>query len=377
MRIRYGLTGLFFFWLILFSVYQSDAQSESGRIKCICIDAGHGGVSGKGGDPGAIGTSVQEKQLTLGIALKLGKMISERYPQIRVVYTRTKDVPVELNKRGRIANECRADIFISIHINSCGTPSVRGLETYVLGSSRNKENLEVAMKENAVIKNEKDYEKNYAGFDPMSPESYIIFGLMQNVHQEKSLLLAGAVQEEMVKSTRNHDRGVRQAGYLVLKDATMPAILVEAGFISNREDERFLISQAGQNKIAGAIFKGIERYKQQVEKNGSSESSVEKTEVVEETNEAEEAVKDLTYAIQIASVPDKAKHPARLFPGESVEELYSGGRYRYYVARNQDLDAVRKKLPQIKQKIKDCFIIAIYNHQIISVTEAKKLELKK
>ena len=146
---------------------------------------------------------------------------------------------------------------------------MRGLETYVLGSTRNKENLEVAMKENAVIRHEKDYEKNYAGFDPTSPESYIIFSLMQNIHQEKSLELAGAVQEEMVKATNHKDRGVRQAGYLVLKDATMPAILVESGFISNREDEKFLMSQAGQTKIATAIFKGIETYKRQVEKKSS------------------------------------------------------------------------------------------------------------
>ena len=183
MIIRYGLTGILFWLLVIFSAYESMAQKESGKIKCICIDAGHGGFANKEGDPGAIGALTQEKHLTLGIALKLGKMISERYPDIRVVYTRTKDVPVELNKRGKIANDCKADLFISIHINSCKTPSVRGLETYVLGSTRNKENLEVAMKENAVIRHEKDYEKNYAGFDPTSPESYIIFSLMQNIHQ--------------------------------------------------------------------------------------------------------------------------------------------------------------------------------------------------
>ena len=265
MIIRYGLTGILFWLLVIFSAYESMAQKESGKIKCICIDAGHGGFANKEGDPGAIGALTQEKHLTLGIALKLGKMISERYPDIRVVYTRTKDVPVELNKRGKIANDCKADLFISIHINSCKTPSVRGLETYVLGSTRNKENLEVAMKENAVIRHEKDYEKNYAGFDPTSPESYIIFSLMQNIHQEKSLELAGAVQAEMVKATNHKDRGVRQAGYLVLKDA----ILVESGFISNREDEKFLMSQAGQTKIATAIFKGIETYKRQVEKKSS------------------------------------------------------------------------------------------------------------
>ena len=121
MIIRYGLTGILFWLLVIFSAYESMAQKESGKIKCICIDAGHGGFANKEGDPGAIGALTQEKHLTLGIALKLGKMISERYPDIRVVYTRTKDVPVELNKRGKIANDCKADLFISIHINSCKT----------------------------------------------------------------------------------------------------------------------------------------------------------------------------------------------------------------------------------------------------------------
>ena len=150
-------------------------RKNRGKIKCICIDAGHGGFANKEGDPGQSVPLLRKNTSLWGIALKLGKMISERYPDIRVVYTRTKDVPVELNKRGKIANDCKADLFISIHINSCKTPSVRGLETYVLGSTRNKENLEVAMKENAVIRHEKDYEKNYAGFDPTSPEVLYYF----------------------------------------------------------------------------------------------------------------------------------------------------------------------------------------------------------
>lgn len=389
MIIRYGFTGIWFCLLVIFSAYESLAQKESGKIKCICIDAGHGGFANKGGDPGAVGALTQEKHLTLGIALKLGKMIAEHYPDIRVVYTRTKDVPVELNKRGKIANDCKADLFISIHINSCATPSVRGLETYVLGSTRNKENLEVAMKENAVIKHEKDYEKNYAGFDPTSPESYIIFSLMQNIHQEKSLELAGAVQEEMVKATNHKNRGVRQAGYLVLKDATMPAILVESGFISNREDEKFLMSQAGQTKIATAIFKGIETYKRQLEKksgvnrSGQSLRSVEsdemqplKAEEVQETKLAEPGKAGLFYAIQVASVPSKVKNPAGLCTGEKVEEINSGGRYRYYVAKDKELEVVKKKLASVKRKVKDCFIIAIYNNKVITVAEAGKLKLE-
>ena len=362
MIIRYGLTGILFWLLVIFSAYESMAQKESGKIKCICIDAGHGGFANKEGDPGAIGALTQEKHLTLGIALKLGKMISERYPDIRVVYTRTKDVPVELNKRGKIANDCKADLFISIHINSCKTPSVRGLETYVLGSTRNKENLEVAMKENAVIRHEKDYEKNYAGFDPTSPESYIIFSLMQNIHQEKSLELAGAVQAEMVKATNHKDRGVRQAGYLVLKDATMHAILVESGFIYKRQvEKKSSVNRSGQ---PGPVV-------------ASDGNQSVKAAEVQKTQVAESGKNELFYAIQVASVPSKVKTPAKLCTGEKVEEINSGGRYRYYVAKDNELDVVKKKLSSVKRKVKDCFIIAIYNNKVITVAEARKLESEK
>ena len=372
MIIQYKIAGILLFSLVCLSIKIAVCQENSGQLGCICIDAGHGGVSGKGGDPGAIGAVSHEKNITLGIVLKVGKLINQNYPGIKVVYTRTKDVPVESNKRGKIANDNEADLFISVHINSCKTPGVTGLETYVLGSCRTKESLEVAMKENAVIRNEKDYEKNYSGFDPTSPESYIIFSMLQNVHREKSLLLAGAVQEEMVKETGRVDRGVRQNGYLVLKDATMPAILVEAGFISNRNEERFLNTEAGQMKIARAIYRGIIRYKDEIEKEHKrkvvAEKSLVQTLVVRNT--------DLQYAIQIASATAKIKNVGRLFSEEEVKELITSGRYRYYVFASEDLEQVKKNLPKVKKKIKDCFIIAIYKGNVISVAEARKLEKK-
>ena len=163
MIIRYGLTGILFWLLVIFSAYESMAQKESGKIKCICIDAGHGGFANKEGDPGAIGALTQEKHLTLGIALKLGKMISERYPDIRVVYTRTKDVPVELNKRGKIANDCKADLFISIHTNAlANNRTAKGASTWTLGLAKSDANLEVAKRENSVILYESDYQTRYA-----------------------------------------------------------------------------------------------------------------------------------------------------------------------------------------------------------------------
>lgn len=375
MIIRYGVAGILLFILTLLSVNISLGQTDVGKLKCICIDAGHGGK-----DPGAIGVKTYEKHIVLEIALKLGELIKKEYPDIKVVFTRDKDVFIDLDKRGRIANENKADLFVSVHINSNVATSARGLETYVLGLHRSRENMQVAMKENSVIKYEKDYTVKYAGFDPNRAESYIIFSLMQNLYLEKSLRLAGFVQEEMVEQTRRIDRGVRQAGYLVLKDAAMPAILVEAGFISNPEEERYLSTQTGQNKIAASIFNAIGKYKINVEKNNnllhkSAEEIVEKEPEEARPMVAEGEIEDgLFYAIQVASAGARVKDTSGLCKGEAVCELSSEGRYRYYVAQSEDWNEVRRNLQKIKDKVRDCFIIAVHKGKMISVAEARKLE---
>lgn len=404
MIIRYEVAGILLFFLVLLSLKESQAKNNSTQVKCICLDAGHGGFAGKGGDPGSIGTFSQEKNLTLAIVLKLGKLISDTYPDVKVVYTRTKDVGVDLRMRGKVANDNRADLFISVHINSSIHKTAHGLETYVLGSCRTKENLEMAIKENSVIKYEKDYEKHYEGFDPTSVSAYIMFNLMQGLHLEKSLELAACVQEEMVRGVQRADRGVSQNGYLVLKDATMPAILIEAGFISNLQEERLLNTEAGQNKVARSIFQGIAKYKTNLEKNiktpaaGKQEKDSDmlakntknvpevpvkeskKVEVKEIEKPAQREVKvDETktrpfYAIQVASASGKIKNASRLCEGEDVCELYSGGRYRYYVVQSENFDDVKKSLQKIKRKVHDCFIIAVHKGDIIPVAEARKKE---
>lgn len=370
---RYGFAGILLSFIILLSVKESIGQNELGQLKCICIDPGHGGK-----DPGACGVKSYEKNIVLAIALRLGKMIRETYPDVKVVFTREKDVFIDLDKRGKIANDHKADLFISIHINSNTSKSPKGLETYVLGLHRSKENLEVAMKENAVIKYEKDYSIKYAGFDPHRAESYIIFSLMQNLYLEKSLRLAAFVQDAMVEQTKRIDRGVRQAGYLVLKDAAMPAILVEAGFISNPEEERYLATTAAQQKIATSILQAIGKYKASVEKTDNLLSQ--KPEAADnfknETTVLTTAENDNApiYAVQVASATDRVKDATRLCSGEKVCELASGGRYRYYVAQSADFEEVRSRLPKIKGKVKDCFIIAIYKGNVIPVAEARKLK---
>lgn len=367
-----GVAGILLFMLTIFSVSISVGQSEVNKLRCICIDAGHGGT-----DPGAGGLQSWEKDIVLKLALKVGKMIQQTYPDIKVVYTRKTDVLIDLYERGQIANKHHADLFISIHINSNDSRSPHGLETYVLGLHRTKENLAVAMKENSVIKYEEDYSTKYAGFDPSRSESYIMFSLMQNLYLEKSLDLAALVQEEMVKATKRVDRGVRQAGYIVLVKAAMPAILIEAGFISNPEEERFLISQAGQNKIATSIFKAIQRYKMKVEKQEDAILTKEEPEKEIQVDKAPiQSSSSLRYAIQVASATARIKNASGLCSGEKVCELVSEGRYRYYVAPSEDLDTVKKHFPRVKNKVKDCFVIAIYKGKAISVAEARKLEQK-
>lgn len=374
MIIRYRVAGILLFLLTILFADSVWGQSDLNKVKCVCIDAGHGGK-----DPGAVGLRSKEKDIVLSIALKVGRQLKEAFPDMKVVYTRDKDVFIDLDKRGRIANDNKADLFISIHTNSNDSKSPRGLETYVLGLHRSKENLAVAMKENSVIRYEKDYSVKYAGFDPTKPESYIIFSLLQNLHLEKSLQLASFVQDEMVQSTKRVDRGVRQAGYLVLKDAAMPAILVEAGFISNAEEERYLCTQAAQNKIAGSIFRAIRHYKTNLEKKGYLLSQQKAVAEEESNGEVQPSVSDeggVIYAIQIASALSREKNKSRLCSGEAVCELSCDGRYHYYVAPSDKLEAVKKSLPGIKQKVRDCFIIAIYKGKVIPVAEAQKLERK-
>jgi N-acetylmuramoyl-L-alanine amidase len=222
-------------------------------VKVVVIDAGHGG-----NDPGAIGISgVNEKAITLALALKLGALI-EKNTNVKVVYTRKTDVAVELYKRSQIANDNHADYFISIHCNSVEkNASVSGAETFVMGLSKTESNLAIAQKENAAILNEQDHENNYDGFDPTSPESYILFTIHQNAYRNQSINLAATVQSELKTFCKRQDRGVKEAGFLVLWRSAMPSILVEAGFLSNKEEEAYLASEKGQAELALALYNGF------------------------------------------------------------------------------------------------------------------------
>lgn len=260
------------FCLIIFSTAKAEGDkpiyTTGSRVKTIVIDAGHGGEDGS-----THGSMSKEKDVALQVALKLGKEIEARIPDIRVVYTRKTDVFVKLYDRIGIANREKADLFISIHCNSMPlinykgrripNPTTRGTETFVAGFNRLGEQ-DVEIRENASILLEKDYKSNYGGFDPNDPESYIIFSLMKNAFRDQSIKLASLVQDEYVKEGRV-DRGVKEKGLAVLQRAGMPAILTEIGFISNPEEEQYINSDEGQQKIVDNLVNAIINYKKQLE----------------------------------------------------------------------------------------------------------------
>ncbi len=248
------------------------ARDKSGRITTVVIDAGHGGK-----DPGALGRNSREKDITLKVALKTGELIRRQHPNVKVVFTRTKDEFIELHRRADIANKEKADLFISIHCNAHKSRSHYGAETFVMGLHRSQANLDVARFENAAILYEDDYKQNYQGFDPNSPESYIIFSMYQNIFREQSLLLASLLQNELGERSRRFDRGVKEAGFLVLYRTTMPSVLVELGFITNVNEEEFLRSAAGQQQLAESLASAFTHYLEHTEQNAKPREIISQT----------------------------------------------------------------------------------------------------
>ena len=244
------------------------------KITTVVIDAGHGGK-----DPGALGAISKEKDINLTVALLTGEYIQKNCPDVTVIYTRDRDIFVPLDERAAIANRNNADVFISIHCNSAGkSTSVTGAETYVLGEHKNAENLEVAKKENSAILYEDNADEKYDNFDLDSPEAYIALSLFQREYLNQSLLLAANVQEQFAKRVGRKDRGVQQAGFLVLVQTAMPSILIELGFISNAAEERFLASEDGQVYMALAIYRAFRDFKASYEGENKVTPSVGDTE---------------------------------------------------------------------------------------------------
>lgn len=251
-----------FLTIVLLGGFSFAQKREIGKVKTLVIDPGHGGDK-----PGAIGKKSMEKDIVLSVSLLFGKLVEDNFPDVKVIYTRNTDVDISLANRANMANKNKADLFISIHANSHTTTQPTGVETFVMGLSQSRANMEVAKKENADILLEAGYKNNseYQGFDPNSPESYVMFAMYQNAYIDKSLDFAQYIQNEYKSSLRTINRGVKQAELFVIYKTAMPSVLTEIGFISNPEEENFMTSKEGQAKIALCLFNAFCNYKANVE----------------------------------------------------------------------------------------------------------------
>lgn len=356
----------------------------------VVIDPGHGGH-----DPGAIGKISKEKNINLNVALKLGRQIKRNCPDVKVIYTRERDVFIPLDRRAEIANNAKADLFISIHTNALAkNRTIKGASTWTLGLAKSDDNLEVAKRENAVILYESDYQTRYAGFNPNSAESYIIFEFMQDKYMSQSVHLASLVQKNFRHTCQRPDRGVHQAGFLVLKASAMPSILVELGFISTPEEERYLNSDSGTASLANGIFRAFLTYKreQEIRLSGSSNTILPEDvpepapEPAQETVEqpvqqkktenkssAQTERSSIVFKIQIltASRP-LAKNDKRLKGLKEVDYYKENGIYKYTYAASPDYNKVLRSKRQIAAKFKDAFIIAFKNGEKMNVNAAIK-----
>ncbi|MFT6167139.1 MAG: N-acetylmuramoyl-L-alanine amidase, partial [Vicingaceae bacterium] len=255
-------TNLLLLLLVIYSIQVAHSQSKGdffGKLRTVVIDAGHGGK-----DKGCLGSESYEKDVALAIALKLGGYLEETYADLNVIYTRKTDVFVELQDRASIANKAKADLFICIHANAGGS-SAYGTETFVMGDAKSESNMKAAQRENSVILMEDNYETKYGDFDPNSPASYIIFTFSSKAHQAQSISFAEKIQGQFRERVGRKDRGVKTAGFLVLHQTTMPSVLIETGFLTNKNEERFLTSDQGQDYLASAIYRAFKEYKREVE----------------------------------------------------------------------------------------------------------------
>lgn len=348
----------------------------------VVLDAGHGGH-----DPGTIGSKAKEKDINLGVVLKLGELIAGNEPDVKVVYTRKGDYFKTLQERCDIANDAKGSLFISVHVNSVDKKSkkrntIHGAATYTLGLHRSAENLAVAKRENAVMMLEDDYTERYCGFDPNSSESYIIFELNQNKHLDQSIDFAGKVQKELRTTASRADNGVRQAGFWVLAKTGMPAVLVELDFICNPSSEAFMASESGQQKLAKAIYNAFVDYKRSYDlssgkkrSSGDSrkdirESSVKSAASGETAKDDDSTMEEVVtsgptssgrcYRVQFMTSPKRiAGGSSKLRGITDYIEYKDGNLWKYSSEDLPDMRAARRKLAGLRKKFPDAFIITV------------------
>lgn len=348
----------------------------------VVIDPGHGGV-----DPGALGRKSKEKNINMSVSRLLADMIKESYPEVKVIFTRTKDVKIPLVKRASIANDANADLFISIHSNASKSRSANGCETFTLGAGSSAEAKAAAMYENEVILSEENFEELYKGFDPRSSESYIIFELIRSHDMELSADLAQMVQKGMVKHGKLKNRGVSSAGFLVLHRTVMPSILVELGFITNSADENVIASKEGQRRLAKGIFEGFSNFYLTYHKgNGSKPKNIEADESVDGVEQpaepkqpakskqaaSKESGKPL-FKVQILTSGKKLGSKDKRLKGVKASYYVEKGTYKYTYGESEDYNLILKKRKEISSKFKEAFIVAFMNGKRMDTQEAIRI----
>lgn len=334
-------------------------QRSDLTLNTVAIDPGHGGK-----DKGTSMDELSEKDIVLDVAKKLSVNINQLHPDVKVILTRESDVFIPLDKRAEIANKNKADLFISLHVNFYKEPQVYGSESYILGTHRSEDNLKVAQLENSVILLEDDYTTRYEGFDPNSAESYIMFELLQNEFLEQSRSFADQVQQSISINAKRRSRGVKQAGFLVLRETVMPSILVEIGYISNNTERAFLKSETGRSEIALALAKAFSNYKIKYDAK-SSVDIPQKQIIAPDTLKQQIQANDIYnvgkwYAVQIAA-SKKQLNKKQLSPigQEYFMEIKEDGWFKYYCGFTKNYDEVLKKQHELNKSFKGAFLVVV------------------
>lgn len=365
--------------LFLCTSFISDNNKQKTKIKTVVIDPGHGGS-----DPGTMGTkryTQYEKDIALDVSLRVGKYIEKAFPEVEVLYTRKTDVFLELWERTAFANDKKADLFISVHCDGFTDPNASGASVFVMGMSKLKANMDVAMRENSVMYLEDNFKEKYDGFDPKSPESYIVFSLMQNTFLGQSISIAEKIEDEFANRAKRKSRGVKQAPFYVISRANMPSILVECGFLTNPKEEDYLNTDLGKDHIASAIFRGFRSYKESVDGNKVEKEVVKKEVEEKKTKEEEKAVKkvinsDITFKVQIGTYL-KSMLNDDLFKEINAQEEEVNGTFKYYVGNEKDKKIIDNLKFKMKEKgFKGAFVVAFLKGKRISTKEALDLQSK-
>ncbi len=374
----------------------------------VVIDPGHGGK-----DPGTLGSSCKEKDIVLGVGLKLGELISSRQPDVKIIYTRNTDEFIELNQRAIIANKAKANLFISLHADHSDSPSPHGPSTFTLGQNRSAENMAIAKRENSVILLEDDYKQRYEGFDPNSAESYIMFEFMQDNYMNQSIQFASTIQSKFVANGR-YDRGVRQDVFLVLRCTSMPSVLVECGFLSNPSEQEYLKSEEGRAQTALCIYKGFADFRADYDRKSTNSSSstrptqnfskpdtdnvvsttsyftkdsamkeekeslpgtirtIKKTTVTTVTTTTKTTPLDtlenvVVFKVQILASDVRLSAGNKKLKGQDVDYYQENRLYKYTVGNFRTFVEANRKRKEVAARFPDAFVIAFRNGQKIAV----------